>query len=156
MQLRALTLKWLLFLRHAKPVQNTLRRNTNLQTSCAGSSSLFYFFAYCSLSNILHETHPQATQKPPKKIPKSRPRPPLGAPGPPLVTDPVLRPLPETTFYDFGTPSGTPLAAKMGPWRAKKGPRCDKSIKNVVPEEVSEKDLKKDSPKHGFWYPLGP
>ena len=71
---------------------------------------------------------------------------PLGAPGPPLVTDPVLRPLPESTFHDFGTPSGTPLGAKMAPWRAKKRPRCDESIKNVVPEEASEKTLKKDSP----------
>ena len=123
---------------------------------CAGSWWLFYFFAYCSLSNIFRETHPKSTQKPSKKVPKSRPRPPLGAPGPPLVTDPVLRPLPESTFYDFGTPSGTPLGAKMAPWRAKKRPRCDKSVKNVVPEEASEKTLKKDSPNHGFWYPLGP
>ena len=44
----------------------------------------------------------------------------------------------------------------MGPWRAKKGARCDKSVKNVVPEKVSEKDPKTDSPNHGFWYPLGP
>ena len=156
MQLRALTLKWLLFLRHAKPVQMKPRRNTHLQTFCAGSWWLFYFFAYCSLSNILHKTLPKSTQKPSKKVPKSPPRPPLGAPGPPLVTDPVLRPLPESTFNDFGTPPGTPLGAKLAPWRAKKRPRCDKSVKNVVPEEASEKTLKKDSPNHGFWYPLGP
>ena len=48
------------------------------------------------------------------------------------------------------------MAAKMGPWKAKKGPRYDKSVKNVVPEEASEKYLKKDSPNNGFWYPLGP
>ena len=30
-----------------------------------------------------------------------------------------------------------------GPWRAKKRPRCDTSVKNVVPEEASEKTLKK-------------
>ena len=142
MQLRALALKWLLFLRQAKPAKKKLRSNTNLQTPCAGSSSLLYFFACCSLSNILHETHTKSIQKPSKKVPKSPPRPPLGAPGPPLVTDPVLRHLPESTFYDFGIPSGTPLAAKMGPWRAKKGTRCDKSIKHVAPEEVSEKELK--------------
>ena len=153
MQLRTLTLKWLLFLRHAKPVQMKPRRNTHLQTFCAGSWWLFYFFAYCSLSNILHKTLPKSTQKPSKKVPKSPPRPPLGAPGPPLVTDPVLRPLPESTFYDFGTPSGTPLGAKMAPWRAKKRPRCDKSVKNVVPEEASEKTQKKISQIMDFGTP---
>ena len=80
-----------------------------------------------------------------KKAIQITPQTPPGSPWAPLVTDPILRPLPETTFYDFGTPSGTPLAAKMGPWRAKKGPRCDKSIKNVVPEKASEKDPPKES-----------
>ena len=111
---------------------------------------ILFFIEYSS------QNSPKVDPKTIKKGTQITSQTPLGAPGPPLVTDPVLRPLPESTFHDFGTPSGTPLAAKMGPWRAKKGPRCDKSIKNVVPEEASEKGLKKDSPNHGFWYPLGP
>ena len=80
---------------------------------------------------------------------------PLGAPGPPLVTNPVLRPLPESTFYDFGTPSGTPLGAKMAPWRAKKRPRCDESIKKSVPEGASEKNTKNKFPRSWILVPPG-
>ena len=41
----------------------------------------------------------------------------------------------------------------MGPWMAKKGPRCDNSVKNVAPEEASEivrKRKQKVFPNHGF------
>ena len=37
----------------------------------------------------------------------------------------------------------------MGPWRAKKGPRCDKTVKNVVPrgKRKRQKKIQEKAPK---------
>ena len=74
---------------------------------------ILFFIEYPS------QNSPKVHSKTFKKDTQITPQTPLGAPGPPLVTDPVLRPLPESTFDDFGTPSRTPLGAKM----AHGGPR---------------------------------
>ena len=116
-----------------------------------GFSTSLHTVLYRIFFTKLSQSRPKNHQK---RYPNHSPDPP-GSPWAPLVTDPVSRPLPESTFYDFGTPSGTPLAAKMGPWRAKKGPRCDKSIKKIVPEGVSEKNIKKRLPISWMLVPPG-